>query len=74
MSQYKNMPCNPSHSLTYAFLGHFSLKIIAQKYVEALQALATADNQKVLMLPVDATGVLGALEGVRELLKSGKGG
>lgn len=42
---------------------------VAQKYVEALQALAVAENQKVLMLPVEATGVLGALEGVRELLK-----
>ncbi len=47
---------------------------VAQKYVGALQALATAENQKVLMLPVDATGVLGALEGVRELLTSSKGG
>ncbi len=43
---------------------------VAQKYVEALQALATAENQKVLMLPVDATGVLGALEGVKELLSA----
>ncbi len=43
---------------------------IAQRYVEALEKLASADNQKVIMLPMEASGVLGAVEGVRELLKA----
>ncbi len=42
---------------------------IAQKYVEALKELATAPNQKVFMMPVEATGILGALAGVAELTK-----
>lgn len=42
---------------------------IAQKYVEALKELAAAPNQKVLLMPVEATGILGALAGVAELTK-----
>ncbi len=44
---------------------------VAQQYVGALQSLASAPNQKVIMLPVEATSVLGSLEGIRELLKPG---
>jgi regulator of protease activity HflC (stomatin/prohibitin superfamily) len=43
---------------------------VAQKYVEALKALATSPNQKVLMMPVDTAGLLGSIAGVAELLKS----
>ncbi|GGA85620.1 paraslipin [Neiella marina] len=43
---------------------------IAQKYVESLKDIAAAENQKVVMLPLEASGILGAVEGVRELLKS----
>ncbi|MBW8191020.1 SPFH/Band 7/PHB domain protein [Neiella marina] len=43
---------------------------VAQKYVESLKDIASADNHKVIMLPLEASGVLGAVEGVRELLKS----
>lgn len=43
---------------------------IAQKYVEALRDIATAPNQKVLMLPMETTGILGTLAGVAELAKS----
>lgn len=46
---------------------------VAQKYVEALKALAVAPNQKVLLLPVEATGVLGSLAGVAELARSAFG-
>jgi len=42
---------------------------VAQKYVEALQALAAAPNQKVFLMPMEATGVLGALGGVAELAR-----
>ena len=40
---------------------------IAQRYVEALKELAAAPNQKVLMMPLDTTGVLGSIAGVVEL-------
>ncbi|MEO5377160.1 MAG: SPFH/Band 7/PHB domain protein [Magnetococcus sp. DMHC-6] len=43
---------------------------VAQKYVEALAAIASANNQKVIFLPLDASGVLGALGGVAELTTS----
>jgi regulator of protease activity HflC (stomatin/prohibitin superfamily) len=43
---------------------------IADKYVQALKALASAPNQKVFMFPVEATGVLGSLAGIAEIAKS----
>jgi regulator of protease activity HflC (stomatin/prohibitin superfamily) len=48
---------------------------VANNYVDALKALASAPNQKVLMMPVDATGILGAISGIAELSKEafGKG-
>jgi regulator of protease activity HflC (stomatin/prohibitin superfamily) len=42
---------------------------IAQKYVEALQSLASAPNQKVFLMPMESTGILGALGGIAELAK-----
>ncbi|WP_407049709.1 SPFH domain-containing protein [Methyloraptor flagellatus] len=46
---------------------------VAQKYVEALKDLASAPNQKVLMMPVDATSVLGSIAGIAEIAKSSFG-
>lgn len=43
---------------------------VAQKYVEALKAFAYSDQQKTLLLPVEATGILGSLAGITELAKS----
>lgn len=43
---------------------------VAQKYVEALGNLAAAPNQKVLMLPVDATSILGSVAGIAEIAKA----
>ncbi|WP_333822358.1 SPFH domain-containing protein [Pinisolibacter sp.] len=43
---------------------------VAQKYVEALKQLAAAPNQKVLMLPVDATSILGSVAGIAEIAKA----
>lgn len=43
---------------------------IATKYVEAFKAVATSPNQKVLMMPIEATGVLGSLAGIAELARS----
>jgi regulator of protease activity HflC (stomatin/prohibitin superfamily) len=42
---------------------------VAQKYVEALKALATAPNQKVLLLPTDTAGLLGSIAGVAEIAR-----
>lgn len=43
---------------------------IATKYVEAFKAIATAPNQKIFMMPIEATGVLSSLAGIAELAKS----
>ena len=45
---------------------------IAQKYVEALKDFAASPNQKLLMLPMETTGVLGSLAGIAELAKAVK--
>ena len=41
---------------------------VALKYVEALSQIASAENSKTIMLPLEASGVLGALEGVKDLV------
>lgn len=43
---------------------------VAQKYVEALGKIATADNQKVIMLPMETSSLIGSLSGIQELLKT----
>ncbi len=40
---------------------------VAQKYVEALGQIASAGNQKVIMLPLEATSLLGSLGGIGEI-------
>ncbi len=45
---------------------------IAQKYVEALGQVASADNSKVIMIPLEASSVIGSIDGISELLKSNK--
>jgi regulator of protease activity HflC (stomatin/prohibitin superfamily) len=49
---------------------------VAQQYVGALESLAAAPNQKVLMLPLEATSLLGSLAGIGEIAKEtfGPGG
>jgi len=42
---------------------------VAQKYVEALQHLASAQNSKVILMPLEASSVIGALGGIGELAK-----
>jgi regulator of protease activity HflC (stomatin/prohibitin superfamily) len=42
---------------------------VANNYVKALEALATSPNQKVLMLPVDATSILGSIGGIAEIAR-----
>ncbi len=43
---------------------------VAQRYVEAFQALATAPNQRVVLLPMEASALIGALGGVAELARA----
>jgi regulator of protease activity HflC (stomatin/prohibitin superfamily) len=43
------------------------------KYVEALQQLSTAPNQKVILMPLEAANVIGAIGGIAELAKSALG-
>ena len=40
---------------------------VANKYVEALEAMATSSNQKTLILPIEATNIIGSLAGIKEL-------
>ena len=42
---------------------------VANNYVGALKALAEAKNQKVLILPIEATSVIGAVAGVAEIAR-----
>ncbi|MFC2250833.1 SPFH domain-containing protein [Labrys portucalensis] len=43
---------------------------IADKYVKAMQAMATAPNQKVMVLPMEATALIGSLAGIGEIAKA----
>ena len=43
---------------------------VAQKYIEAFGKLATSPNQKVLIVPMEATSVLGSLAGIGEIAKA----
>ncbi|QFP77284.1 SPFH domain-containing protein [Deinococcus sp. AJ005] len=47
---------------------------IAQRYVDALKEIAIAPNQKTLILPIEATAVLGSLQGIAEVAKEAFGG
>ncbi len=42
---------------------------VATSYVKALEQLASAPNQKVLMMPVEASSVIGSLAGIAEIAK-----
>ena len=40
---------------------------IAQRYTEALKEIGTAENQKLVMLPMEATSLIGSLAGIVEV-------
>lgn len=42
---------------------------VATKYVEALKDIATADNEKLVLMPLEASSVIGAIGGIAELAK-----
>ena len=45
---------------------------VAQKYIEALSTIGSADNSKVVMMPLEASGVIGSVAGINDLLKEMK--
>lgn len=42
---------------------------VANNYVDALKAIGTAENQKIVLLPMEATSILGSLAGIGEIAK-----
>ncbi len=42
---------------------------VATKYVDALKDIASADNQKVILMPLEASNVIGSLAGITEIAK-----
>lgn len=42
---------------------------VATKYTEALQEIATSDNEKLVLMPLEASSLLGSLGGISELAK-----
>ncbi|MDQ1092452.1 regulator of protease activity HflC (stomatin/prohibitin superfamily) [Xanthomonas sacchari] len=42
---------------------------IAQKYVEAFKELATAPNQKFVLMPMESSGIIGSIAGIAELAR-----
>ncbi len=41
---------------------------IAQKYTEALESIGTAENSKVVLMPLEASSLIGSIEGIKEVL------
>lgn len=46
---------------------------VAQKYVEAFKALATAPNQKFVLMPMESSGIIGSIAGIAEPGQGGLG-
>jgi regulator of protease activity HflC (stomatin/prohibitin superfamily) len=46
---------------------------VATRYVEALQSIATSPNEKLVLMPLEAASVIGALGGISELAKQALG-
>lgn len=47
---------------------------VANNYIKALEGIATSPNQKLLMLPVEASSVIGAIGGIAEIARETFGG
>jgi regulator of protease activity HflC (stomatin/prohibitin superfamily) len=50
--------------------------LVAEKYIDAMKAIATAPNQKVVIVPIEAAALAGTLGGIAEITRSvfGDGG
>jgi len=42
---------------------------VATKYVDALKSIGSAENQKVIFLPMEVSGLIGSIGGIGELIK-----
>jgi len=42
---------------------------VAQKYTEALQAIGTAENQKLVLMPLEASSLIGSIAGISEVAR-----
>ncbi|HTF83728.1 MAG TPA: SPFH domain-containing protein [Cellvibrio sp.] len=45
---------------------------VAQKYVDALGQLAASENGKVILMPLEASSIIGSIGGISELINSAK--
>ncbi|MDN3682119.1 SPFH domain-containing protein [Vibrio tapetis subsp. quintayensis] len=45
---------------------------IAQGYTDALKSIGQAENGKIIMLPLEATGLMGSVAGIAEMFSQGK--
>ncbi len=43
---------------------------VATKYVEALSTIGSAENQKIIMLPLEASSLMGSIAGISEIAKT----
>lgn len=43
---------------------------VATKYIDALQNIATSPNEKLVLMPLEASSVIGAIGGIAELVKN----
>lgn len=46
---------------------------LGQKYIEALAGIGMAPNNKITFLPLEATGIMGAISGIADLTRHGTG-
>mgnify|MGYP001822908943 FL=1 len=42
---------------------------VAQKYTAALEKIASADNQKIIMMPLEASSLIGSVAGIAEIAR-----
>jgi len=43
--------------------------LIAMKYLETLEAITTGENNKIVYMPYEATGILSSVDGIKEMFK-----
>ena len=46
---------------------------VAQKYIEALQTIGSAPNNKLVLMPLEAAGVIGSVAGIAEIAREALG-
>jgi regulator of protease activity HflC (stomatin/prohibitin superfamily) len=46
---------------------------VAQRYIDALSKIASADNQKLILMPLEASSVIGSIAGIAEIAKDALG-